>query len=805
VRVETRRGRKGKRLSTRIFMRFIVLILAVSISFGIVFARHQRSHLQETLVREGLSLASLVSYNVRLGVFTESREFLEDILQGILNQKGVLSCYILAGDGRVLNAGGRPGPLGTDDMEIVEIVREGNSPYYRERPDHLEFWAPVTSTPEVPSEESLFYEEEDSQPASRIIGFVRVDVSNEDIRRSYRDAMVKSVFIACVFLVVGTLIALFFSRRVTTPLKRLNEGAKAIGRGDFSTKIPVETGDEIENLADTFNDMVTLLNRREDEKLRLMTQLNKSHRLQAMGTLTGGIAHDFNNILAIIQGTLENASSRAPEFMQSYIRKSLDAVKRGTDLITQLLHYSRPSQVAFEQVNLALITQETIRLLEKDTDPRIQVQVTVENGLWDVRGDAGQLQQIVMNIYANAKDAIEEALRDPRSQERTFHITIRLANHAVSEEDSREDPRARAGEFVLMSVSDDGAGMDEHALEHVFEPFFTTKEAGKGTGLGLSSIFGIVNRHEGWIDIRSAKGKGTTFDIHVPKSAGVPREKKAEESPPARLDGRETILLVEDEEHIMDAIRERLEDLGYTVYFARDGEGALDLFEKHAGGIHLTILDHVMPGMSGLEVLHRIRQADERAKVIMYSARDLSQHVQSLPGVVVLRKPYPLDKLAGKIRELLGSGEERPLQSHIRRVKSYFIEEKTVLHDEVLNDVSTIHKLFRHMAYEPRETFLAVYLDSQNKIIAYDELSSGTTNKAVVFPKEIVRTALLTNASSVILVHNHPSDDLSPSGNDVIITAAVTKACEIMEITLTDHVIISRSGYYSFSREGMLD
>lgn len=391
-----------------------------------------------------------------------------------------------------------------------------------------------------------------------------------------------------------------------------------------------------------------------------------------------------------------------------------------------------------------------------------------------------------------------KAIENQPDKDRFYSIGLILRNAQVDENTIKTNPQAIQGDYVLLSVKDTGCGMDKQTSIRIFEPFFTTKKIGRGAGLGLSVVYGIVKHHGGWIDVKSEAGEGTVFNAYFPRFVGEDEDIKPSEEIPEIAGGTETILLVDDEEHILDALKEKLEDLGYKVFTANDGETALKILKDRRKRFDLIVLDQVMPGMTGVEVLKNIKEMKLKLQVLIYSGQDLSQYASLLEGVNIISKPHSLDVLADKIRGILGYEWRYPLKTQISRVKLHYIREKTVPYEEQITGSTTVYKLFRHFANEPRETFLAVYLDSQKRIIAYDLLSTGTTDKASVYPKEVVRTALLTNASSMILVHNHPSGNVKPSQLDIVITAAIQQACEIMNIEVHDHIIVSGKGYFSF-------
>lgn len=785
-----------KNLSTQIFIKIITLIIIASVTFTVIFIRHQSKTLTDTLIKEGLSLAELASYNATLGVYSENPDFLENILEGVMKREGVLSCDIFSLEGKLLSRKGRPDGINMKNETVMELINASKSPHHLEKPNHFEFWATVISSSKNTSEESLFYGTDNK--SKRVIGFIRIDIGKEIIKKSYNKLITRGFVIGAVFLLVGTVIAVLFANNVTSPLNRLRKGVQAIGKGDFDTQLPIETKDEIGELATTINNMASLLKTREEEKEKLMEQLHQSQRLEAIGTFAGGIVHDFNNIMTIIQSNMEVAKMKAPDYIKTYLEKSLEAIERGDDITKRLLNFTNiESAIIRDAVNMEMVVQDTLRLF----DNNIKFRADIEPNLWRALGDAGQIQQVILNLITNARDAISECGKD-----RDFAINVSLINIKVTEDYCKNNPKASEGDFIMLSVQDNGCGMDKQTERHIFEPFYTTKDIDKGTGLGLSTVYGIIRQHSGWIDVQSEVGEGSTFNVYLPKFKGeipVTESKPVKES--EHSGGSETILLVDDEENILSAIKEKLESLGYKILLANDGEVALEMLKRHRGKIDLIILDYVMPRMSGLEVLQHIRRDKLETKMLIFSGKDLSQYSHVLEDIDVIRKPCNLNFLINKIRETLGSEKELPFKTSINRVKFYCVEEQTIPYKEVLTDISTAYDIFRHIANEPRENFIAVYLDSQNKIIVYDNLSTGTTNKVTVFPKEIVRTAIATNAVSVILLHNHPSGDLSPSNEDIILTASILQACALVDVKVLDHLIISEEGYLSFSQEGLLE
>jgi two-component system cell cycle sensor histidine kinase/response regulator CckA len=287
------------------------------------------------------------------------------------------------------------------------------------------------------------------------------------------------------------------------------------------------------------------------------------------------------------------------------------------------------------------------------------VSLSAAADLWLADVDSTQVHQVVMNLCVNARDAIMERLEGGEEGfPETDGMVIRVCveNAAIGEEYCRLYPFARPGEYVVLSIEDNGVGMDEATQRRVFEPFFTTKSLGRGTGLGLSTVYGIVKQHEGWITLESERGVGTTFRCYLPRSADLPEEEEAVPATKGHRNGKETILLVDDEEMIRDLGKQILTMEGYTVITAVDGREAVELFLAGVGTIDLVLLDLTMPRMSGLEVLERIRKVDPTVKVVLssgYRAEEAHDPERLAGASAFLSKPYRVDVLSRTIRDVL--------------------------------------------------------------------------------------------------------------------------------------------------------
>ena len=387
------------------------------------------------------------------------------------------------------------------------------------------------------------------------------------------------------------------------------------------------------------------------ERQLLESQLQQAQKMEAVGTLASGIAHDFNNLLQAVSGYVQLLLTRLERDLESrrYILGIEHAVTRGSDLVHRMLTFSRKVKTELMVVDLAQEIRHTVGILERTIPKMIQIKTHLDDGLHKINGDPNQLQQVLMNLGTNAKDAMPKGGR----------LLIEARNVNLDEEYCQTQPDLSPGDYVLLRVADNGEGMDGETVQHIFEPFFTTKAVGEGTGLGLSTIYGIIKAHGGHIACRSRIGRGTTFNIFFPaiKDLG-PVEPHV---PPVLLSlgrGNETILLVDDEAAIRETVREVLTNFGYRTIEAASGEEALEIFQKDGPLIDLIILDLGMPGIGGHSCLKELLKIDPRVKVIVasgYSEESQIQEVLKEGAVRFIAKPYRLGLLLDHLRQILDS------------------------------------------------------------------------------------------------------------------------------------------------------
>jgi len=399
-------------------------------------------------------------------------------------------------------------------------------------------------------------------------------------------------------------------------------------------------------------------NKAEEEKARLESQLLQAQKMESVGRLAGGVAHDFNNMLTVILGQAEIGLMKIdPDHpLATNFKEIITMAERSADLTRQLLAFARKQTVAPKVLDLNQAIAATLKMLQRLIGEDIRLVWLPDPGLWQIKMDPSQIDQLLANLCVNARDAIED----------TGVITIKTENRFVDEEFCSAFLDSVPGEYVALSIHDSGRGMDKDLISHIFEPFFTTKEQGKGTGLGLSTVYGIVKQNNGFIDIDSEPGQGTSFSIYLPRNVG-PRSRtvaKVDALPAPR--GQETILVVEDETSILEIVTEMLAGQGYSVLSASTPGEAISVAREHGGEIHLLMTDVVMPEMNGRDLAKNLLSLYPRIKRLFmsgYTSDVIAHHGVLDEGVHFIQKPFSLPIMASKVREVLDSDVD---------VKNYF-------------------------------------------------------------------------------------------------------------------------------------
>ncbi len=384
------------------------------------------------------------------------------------------------------------------------------------------------------------------------------------------------------------------------------------------------------------------------ERRHLELQLRQAQKMEAVGRLAGGVAHDFNNLLMVIKGHTEILlNALAPSDALSKKVEQIDrSADRATTLTRQLLAFSRLQVLQPQIINLNSVVEEMGKLLPRLIGEDIELILRMDEHLGSIRADASQMEQVIMNLAVNARDAMPNGGK----------LIIETRMCEVEQSYNSLTPIMKPGAYVLMDVTDTGTGMDEETQAHIFEPFFTTKEKGKGTGLGLATVYGIVKQSGGFIWVYSELGKGTSFKIYLPhvdgKQVPVNSQKPSAEVPA----GTETVLLSEDEQDVREIAREFLESGGYTVIEAKNGKEAIELAARHSGKIDLLVTDMVMPGMTGQELAERMQREYPGLTVVFmsgYSEHAATEMANADPSVRLMTKPFSRSAMLRTVREIL--------------------------------------------------------------------------------------------------------------------------------------------------------
>jgi signal transduction histidine kinase len=459
-------------------------------------------------------------------------------------------------------------------------------------------------------------------------------------------------------ILAGSALVFWISHTYTKPLAGLVAGVRALGQGDFNYPLDTRRGDEVAEVTEAFIRMRGSLESTQQEQKQLEERLRQAHKMEAVGRLAGGVAHDFNNLLTIIRGNSDLLKDRegSDSFHQKCVEQIQKASGRAVSMTRQLLAFSRMQVLQPRVLDLNEVVAEMGKMLPRLIGEHIEYSFSPEPKLAHVKADPGQIEQVILNLAANARDAM------PRGGK----LSVYTANVLVDEAKAAKRQPMTPGMYTLLSVGDSGIGMDEATKTHIFEPFFTTKEIGKGTGLGLATVYGVVKQSGGFIWVESSPGAGTTFEIYLPQAAGKAASPETEERVSKLPGGSETVLVVEDEAGVRELACQFLRVKGYTVLEAEGGHMALDIARRHTGVIHLLLSDMVMPKMSGGELaaqLKAIRPEIQIAFMSGYSEFSRGDLGKGFPEAPVLQKPFSPASLVEIVRVALARQSTAPVTS----------------------------------------------------------------------------------------------------------------------------------------------
>ena len=461
-------------------------------------------------------------------------------------------------------------------------------------------------------------------------------------------------------LAVGSALVFLISHTFTQPLENLVAGVRALERGDYTYPLEARSGDEVAEVTQAFDRMRHNLQYTQDEHQELEDRLRQAHKMEAVGRLAGGVAHDFNNLLTIIRGHTDLLLDR--QGMDDFVRRSVEQIQKAGDravvMTRQLLAFSRMQVLQSRVLDLNTVVHEIGKMLPRLIGEHIEYEFLPGEELQSIKADPGQIEQVIMNLAVNARDAMPEGGK----------LTIRTSNVALSRVDTAQRAPMLPGLYVLLSVTDTGQGMDEKTVQHIFEPFFTTKEVGKGTGLGLATVYGVVKQSGGFIWVDSAPGKGTTFEVYLPQVSEAAQGADSAGVPAAELRGTETILVVEDEVGVRELACRFLKASGYRVLEAADGMEALQIASQYEETIHLVLTDVVMPRLSGKALAEQLRARRKDTKILFMSG--YTEYTSSANGELsalgtALQKPFSRLSLTAKVREVLSGTPIREVDGSV--------------------------------------------------------------------------------------------------------------------------------------------
>ena len=449
-----------------------------------------------------------------------------------------------------------------------------------------------------------------------------------------------------VAVLVGAVLVFLISDAFTRPLANLLEGFRALERGDYAYPLQAHGGDEVAHATRAFERMRDTLLKNEAQKQQLEEQLRQSQKMEALGRLAGGVAHDFNNLLTVIKGHSELITDRMtsadPVLMSGQqIRKAAD---RAATLTRQMLAFSRKQALQPKVLNVNAVVEDMGKLLKRLIPEDIHVIFRPDESLGLVKADASQLEQVVLNLAINARDAMAQGGR----------LTIETHNVTVDAEFRQAHPSVEPGDYVRLAVIDTGTGMDAETKAHIFEPFFTTKEPGRGTGLGLATVYGVVKQTGGFLWVDTEPGLGSRFEIYLPRVYEKVEADVVRQTSPVRTIALQTVLLAEDEAEVRAVARDFLTSAGYRVLTAEDGERALQIAEND-NTIDILVTDVVMPRMRGPELAKRLKRMRPGLKVLYVSGYLEPNETDGdfLKEAHFLNKPFSREMLVNQIGEAL--------------------------------------------------------------------------------------------------------------------------------------------------------
>lgn len=463
-----------------------------------------------------------------------------------------------------------------------------------------------------------------------------------EAERIYRNAF--WVFFTLFITVAGiaTVIAVKLTRSITRPISEGVDVANRLANGDLSVNIEVKNTDETGQLLNAMKNMVERLK----ETKELERQLIQSQKLETMGRLTSGIAHDFNNLLNVILGNAQLIKMYAPceGKIQDRCLSIEEAVFKAADFVKQLLAFSKKQMLDLKTVDLNKTVRDFEKMIRRMVNEDITIEINTERVLSPVCADISQINQVILNLIVNAREAMPQGGK----------LTLETSMEHLNGSSAGKHGNVAEGEYVVLTAKDNGIGIDRELQNKIFEPFFTTKE--QGTGLGLSVVYGIIKQHNGFIDVLSEIGKGTTFKVYLPAQTAVTSTETTATQKGELKRGSETVLIVEDDKILRELLSETVRTFGYTVYTASNGIEGIELFNEHSGAIDIVLLDVIMPKLGGRETYEAMKKIKPSVNVLFvtgYGPSIIDNNILSDDSVGIIQKPYSAEVISKKIRDML--------------------------------------------------------------------------------------------------------------------------------------------------------
>jgi len=650
-----------ERFGIRLFIIFTAFTFLVSIGFTGFFMHFQSKAMEQALRNNGKILANILAYNTKIGVFSENIDLLKNPVDGIFQQEEVFMVTVYNKAGKVLINNKKSNYDKYNKTiniyenisdKIFKNIEAHNAAFFLDHKDSVGFWSKVVSVETSTNDESLFFDQDMPFNNVRTIGFVRVLLSKRILHGRLLSLCIRSIYIALFFWLAGSIVGFFILKSIIKPLNQLTSGVKAFGEHGVIDKIPIHTKDEIGKLADAFNNMYESLRKRDSEKKQLEEQLLHSQKMEAIGTLAGGIAHDFNNILGVIVGYTELSLLDMPETdpLRGKLDQVLKASGRATDLVKQILAFSRKDKQKLTPTRIDPIVKEALKMLRSSLPTTIEIRTDIKKINSSILSDPSQIHQILMNLCTNAS----HALPDNKGV-----LEVSLAEVDIDQDRASGHADLQAGRYQKLTVRDNGEGIKPEIMDRIFDPFFTTKGPGKGTGMGLAVIHGIVKRCKGAIVFDSEPGKGTIFQIFFPAvDSNIPEKLEIHKDIP---NGNEKILYIDDEKQIIDFGQEILEGLGYKVVAKTTATDALEVFRAAPDSFDVVITDMTMPKMTGIELAGQISIIRPGIPIILcsgYHANITKEKAREAGIRKIIMKPFAINEIACAIRDVLDNNEK---------------------------------------------------------------------------------------------------------------------------------------------------